>query len=195
MANRLFWFDVETTGLSAWKHAIVELAFLIEECDGTLIEKGHFKLAPHKGALVTPKACEVHGHSLEAMRAFPDPGIVFKDLIGVLSRFIDPYDKNDKLILAGYNVNFDDDFLRSLWRLNGDKFYGSWFYSCKIDVMTLVAMWLASEGKPLANYQLKTVCAEFDINFHAHDALEDIRATRELYYKLIGTRQKDKNFR
>jgi len=36
----------------------------------------------------------------------------------------------------------------------------------------------------LENYKLETVCAHFGITLYAHNAISDIKATRELYYLL-----------
>ena len=58
-----------------------------------------------------------------------------------------------------------------------------------------LAMWhylSQSEAVP-ANFQLAILCAHFDIPFHvasAHDALEDVSVTVELFQALAFLRQK-----
>ena len=42
-------------------------------------------------------------------------------------------------MFAGYNARFDMDFVRALFEKSGDSYFGSWFYSAPLDVMSFVA--------------------------------------------------------
>lgn len=77
------------------------------------------------------------------------------------------------------------DMMRSSFEKSGDKYFGSWFFWPTIDVRHEVAKQIL-DGCRLRNYKLETVCGHYDIKIDSHDALSDIKATRELYYKLIG---------
>lgn len=110
--------------------------------------------------------------------------MVHQQLCVAMDAHCNRYNRNDKMVLAGYNVGFDDGFFRQFFKKCGDKFYGSWFLPCRIDVLSEVAKWQASNGVMLPNFKLGTVCAHFDIPIQAHQAFSDIKATRELYYTL-----------
>jgi len=114
-----------------------------------------------------------------------------RKFVKILDAYVDPFDKRDKMIIMGYKVGFDSDFLRAAFkRMGGDmaKYgFGSRFVSgCQVDVSSLVGVLVAYHGLRLLNYKLSTVCEHFKIPLDAHDALNDIRATRALYGKIFG---------
>jgi len=41
----------------------------------------------------------------------------------------------------------------------------------------------------LPNYKLQTVCEHFGVQIDAHDALSDIKATRELLQMILGAKE------
>ena len=103
-----------------------------------------------------------------------------------MSKYVDQYDKNDKFTIVGYNCTFDIGFLREFFRLNNDKYYGSWFSSYNmIDVHKLFTALRGSglypELEALENMKLETVANHYGIEIQAHDALSDIYATEKLY--------------
>lgn len=183
MSYSIFWFDVETSGLDCHKHAMIELAFMIEQ-DRNIIETGHYLIAPHAHCSIDGAALRIHGRTEEEIYAFLNPELAFAQLTKQLQKHVNPYNKFDKLVQAGYNVGFDDGFLRAFWRNCGDRYYGSWFFSARIDVMSFVAARHAESPFPVSNFKLETLCKHFEIQIDAHQAMSDIEATRQLYYKL-----------
>ena len=181
--KKIFWFDVETTGLDPYKNALIEIAFIIEQ-DKKILEEGNFLVAPSSKDHIDSRALEVNGRTLVEIGKFPSAYVIHKQLLERLSNHIDKFNKFDKLIQGAYNAAFDDSFLRSFFHKQDDKYYGSWFYSCRIDVMTLVAEFVAKGSVTLKDFKLATLCAHFGIELKAHEAISDVRATRELYYKL-----------
>ena len=98
------------------------------------------------------------------------------------------YDRDDKFIAAGFNVNFDLDFLRETWFATGGKYGpGSWIFNCPIDVRTTVAEAIGWDKLRLPNFKLGTVCEYYGVELgeDAHDAMADIEATRKLYHALM----------
>jgi DNA polymerase III subunit epsilon len=104
----------------------------------------------------------------------------------LLGKYVNKYDKQDKFVLGGYNVGFDMDMMRVSFEKAGDNYFGSWFFWPVIDVRVMVAEQILEIGLRLPNYKLETVCEYFNIPIDAHNALSDIRATRQLYYFLKG---------
>lgn len=188
MARLVFWFDVETTGTDASKNDMIELAYIIEaegiKERGKILEEGEFRMAPFRLDTVEQGALDATGYTKVEIEAFEDPRMVHQQLCIAMDAHCNRYNRNDKMVLAGYNVGFDDGFFRSFFRKCRDKFYGSWFLPCRIDVLSVVAEWQARNGIMLPNFKLATVCDYFDIKLQAHKAASDIKATRELFYTL-----------
>lgn len=184
MTQKIFWFDTETTGVDSYKCDIVQLAYIIE-IDGVDIATGSIRMRPHEGARVDAKALEVNGLTEEAIWAEQPQSDGIALLLKVMGQHIDKHEPKDKFVQAGYNIGFDDKFLRSAFNKLGNKYYGSWFFWPKLDVSTAVAQWVLRTGERPPNYKLSTLCAHFDIPLDAHDAVNDIKATRELAHKLL----------
>ena len=185
--DKMFWLDEETTGTDHTKHAIIQIGGIIE-IDGKDEDEFEILMAPYEGAEISQEALDKNGRTREEIMAFPDMGKGISKLKRILGKYVGKYDRNDKFIVGGYNVGFDTDFLRRAFALAGDPYYGSWFFSCNLDVMTEVAKQVRG-GRRYGDHKLETVCPAHDIGFGekgAHDALADIRATRELYRKLTA---------
>lgn len=190
MARLVFWYDVETTGMDPEKCDIVELAWMVEvggargDGPGELIDKGYLQIAPRDGALIEQGALDTIGKTEMELQGYTPQGFAHGQLCLALGKHCNRYNRNDKMIQAGFNVGFDDNHLRALFKKVNDKFYGSWFLPSKIDVMTLVAEWQATMGPTMQNLKLGTLCKHFDIPIVAHNPISDIEATRTLYYRL-----------
>lgn len=184
---KIFYFDVETTGLFPWKHGIVQLAYVIE-VDFEEKESGSCFVRPFDSDEIDPKALAVNGLTKQQLDGFPEPTTFFSGtLLPLLAKYVDKYDKNDKFCPAGFNTQFDVDFLQSFFKKNGDKYYGSWFNYDIIDPLQALRFFQPSEEwiQKLPDKKLGTVAKHFGINLdNAHEALADIQATRELVHRL-----------
>jgi len=183
--SKILWYDCETTGLDSKKHAIIQLACLFE-VNGKVEEEMNLFARPWKGDLIDDKALEVNKRTRKEIEEFEHPAFLHQSLMDTMKKYVNPYDREDKFIGAGFYVNFDNQFLRQFFWKRGDKYFGSWFHAPLLDVSTLVALWVAREGIVLESFSLSTLCEHFSIELRAHDALEDIKATRELYIRLWG---------
>lgn len=185
--GKSFWFDVETTGVDPEYCAIVQLAGIVE-VGGKPVEEVELKMRPFDGADISMEALSVNSMTIEQVNSFEPWEKGMKKLIKLFDQYVDRYDKQDKMVVMGYRVDFDSSFLRAYFkRMGGDiaKFgYGSRFFNCPVDVMTLVGMHVLDQDIRLQNFKLSTVCAHFGIDLDAHDAMNDIRATRRLYQVL-----------
>ncbi len=181
--GKIFWFDTETTGVDAEKCDIVQIGYLIQ-IDGIDVDAGEIRMRPHPDARIDDKALEVNGLTHETVWDAQDQGAGIAELMKTMSKYIDKHNKLDKFVQAGYNIGFDDKFLRSAFRKLGNNYYGSWFFWPKMDVAAEVARWVLRTGARPENFQLGTLCEYFDIQLDAHDAVNDIVATRTLFQKL-----------
>lgn len=181
--SKVLWIDTETTGLDPDKNAMIQLAYLVE-IGGGVVEEGDFLIRPFEGAKVDEKALEINKRSGAEIMAFDELGLVMKDFKKILAKYVNKFNKLDKFVLAGYNVSFDEQFLRSAFTLTKDKFFGSWFFWPKREVASYVSEHIAEQGLRLKNYKLETLCKHFSIEIQAHEAMSDIAATRDLYYIL-----------
>ncbi len=176
---KILWADTETTGLDHKYHAIIQLSGLVE-LDGELIDSINIFINPCERA-IDPVALRVNQRTEQEIRQFPDIRKALLEFKKVIGDYVDPYDRNDKFFLAGYNIGFDELFIREFFTRCGDRYYGSWFHWPCIDVQTLVAIASARGIIPrLENFKLATICKFAGIPINAHDALSDITATRQL---------------
>ena len=178
--KKVLYFDVETTGLDPVKHDIVQIAGLVE-INGEVKEEFEFKARPlGKEEDVSQEALDIHGYTLESIREFPEARETYNKLTALFGKYIDKYNKADKFTPAGYNVGFDMNFLKEFFNKNGDVYFGSWLNWKKVDPLPLLYFLDYSDRVSLSNYRLVTVCEHFGVKIDAHDALSDIKATREV---------------
>lgn len=181
--RKVLYFDVETTGLDAKLNDIIQLSGIIE-INGEIKETFNLKMQPFDWTTISSEALNVTGTTDEMLKSYGTPQKAFSDFIGLLSTYVDRYDKTDKMYAAGYNVQFDIGFLREFFLKNGDVYFGSWFSGRVIDPLYLCSYFDLMGKFSLPNYKLATVCDHLGIEIQAHDALSDIQATRNLVYKL-----------
>lgn len=179
MTKKVFWLDVETTGLDAQKQDIIQLAYMIE-IDGETKMEGNLFVQPFSYENISQDALDVHGTTIEQLKSYQKPQQAYTELCNILSRYIDKYDRTDKFQPAGYNTRFDLDFLKQFFIKNNDKYFGSWFNYKTIDPLAVLYFLDGMGDISLPNYKLGTVCNHFEIAIDAHDALSDIRATKLL---------------
>lgn len=184
---KIIFIDTETGGVNAEKSALIQLSGIIE-VDGTEKEKFNFYIKPFENSELNEKALEVQGRTLEELgtEKYIDESIIYKKFLEILDKYIDKYDKNDKFIVAGYNVKFDIDILKALFERNNNKFLFSYFNSSMLDPLYSVRLLQVTGMLPvLENNKLETWCKYFNIELKAHDSLQDITATKKLIEKLI----------
>lgn len=181
--TKIFWCDTETTGLNAWKNDIIQLAGLVEVND-IVLEEFNLNCQPHSYENVEDTALAVHGISLDDIKQFDNPLKTWNKFCRMLDKHVNKYDKNDKFILAGYNASFDKDMLYAWWSKCEQQFFGSYFEYKVFDVFPLVYMFATYYGWDVPNHKLETICDYLGIPIQAHDALWDIKASREVYRRL-----------
>ncbi len=184
--SKTIWIDTETTGTDPSKNGLIQIAALVE-IDGQIKERIAFKVKPFEGDEITDKALEVNGLTREEIREFDAPKDVHVEFVAILSKYIDQYDRLDKFIVAGYNTQFDLDFLREFWSKNGDNYFGSFFYHKPIDVDEIVVLINRLKGELPRYAKLIDALRRFGIEppEDLHDAMADIVYTRKLYVAVM----------
>lgn len=179
-------FDTETTGLNQEYHEIIQLSgcICIGETAGSLEPVQWFDLRarPDKPETAAPEALAVHGYTLEQLAEFPKRQSMFLNLIDIFLRYVNKFDRTDKLLPFGYNVDFDLNMLSAFGREFDPKYgIGSYVSWHKLDVMGRLAWKVFAAGSDeLPSFKLSAVCEKYGIEITAHDALSDITATMKL---------------
>jgi DNA polymerase-3 subunit epsilon len=182
--KKIFYMDTETTGLDPKSNDIIQLAYLIE-IDGEIKEEGNLFVQPFSYENISLEALVVNKKTVEEIKTYPTPIDVYRHLQSILNKYINRYNKLDKFIPCGYNVRFDIDFLQSFFLKNNDKWFGAFFDYHFIDPMPIINVLNYKGSINLVNAKLITACENFGITIDAHDALSDIKATRELMQKIM----------
>lgn len=182
--SKLFFYDLETTGTNPGRHGIHQISGEIV-IDGKSLETFDFKVQPNPKAQIEDAALEVGDVTREQIMAYPPMGQVYTQLVAMLGKYVNKFDKTDKFHLVGYNNRgFDDNFFRGFFLQNGDNFFGSWFWADSIDVLVLASTFLADRRAELLNFKLATVADFLGIDTTAgklHDASFDIFVTKAVF--------------
>ncbi len=169
------WLDVETTGLNSEKNGIIQLACIKEDTK----EKFSINIKPFKDCVYTKKAEDIHGKSKKVIANYESETVS-------LDKFTKFLGKDGQYSIAGYNSRFDQDFIIALFKRHKQYSYWDFFNYYDIDVFALVKILNLNgtlDGKKTK--KLEAICSEFGIKLNAHDAIEDIKATRKLYKKIV----------
>lgn len=191
MAAKLItmFYDIETTGVDERKNGIHQISGCIE-VNGKVVENFNFKVAPNPKAVIEEEALAVGNVTEEQIKAYMPMREGYLLFIKMLSKYVERYDKHDKMWLCGFNNrSFDDRFLRAWFKQNGDEFFGSWFWSDSLDVMVLSSQYLRARRAKMVDFKLKTVAMEVGLwvdKRKLHDAAYDIMLTREIYLIVTG---------
>ena len=186
MSSKTIWIDTETTGVIPSENAVIQIAMMVE-INGKILDRVVYTLKPFDGDVIEDKALEVNGITREQLDKYPDPKEVFPMIMKMLNSHIDQYDRSDKFIVAGYNTQFDMDFLRALWDKMGHKYFGSYFYHKPIDIDAIVVLINRLKGELPQYAKLIDALKRFGIDppEDLHDAMADIVYTRKLYGKVM----------
>ena len=177
---KLFFVDVETTGLDPRRHGIHQIAGILK-CPPRPV-RFDYRVRPFPRDEIDESALEVSGIRREELASYPDPATVYQRLRGLLDQRVDRYNPRDKFFFVGYNTRFDYEFLRRFWEKNGDKYFGSYFWAPPLDLMTIAAFVLGAKRAELPDFKLPTVAKAIGLPLtKAHDAAQDVKAAVALY--------------
>lgn len=167
--NNLIWIDVETTGLYANTHDIVQLA-CVPVIDGETKDSFNQFCQPTNYNVIQQEAIDTHGITIDRMRTFQSPEKMLDNFIKYLEEF------GVQFTIAGYNVSFDRQFLCQFFTKHGrSKDFFKLFSLGIHDTFSRAKKIKRELG--LASIKLSNLAEHFAIPIIAHDALSDISAT------------------
>jgi DNA polymerase III epsilon subunit-like protein len=177
----LLWVDVETTGLNHEKHGIVSLA-AIADWEGQEVAAKVWHMNP-VGRDIEDAALAVNGFTRLDIASFQRWDYVFYDFLAWIKQtFTEAY---IPVTVAGYNhVSFDTRFIREWFSAAGGRIEEILRISDAYDVMKIVKA--DPRFAQLGNRRLLAVANSMGVSLvdKAHQAEADIRATRDVYYRL-----------
>jgi len=182
---KIFYFDVETTGLDPETSGIYEFAYIVE-IDGKVVEEAVEFINPGDVQVsdFTIKLFENQGRDLGELLTYQSKETFYKKLLKVLDKYVNKYNKADKFTICGYNVEFDRRHLQALFLSFNNTYLPSYFRAPYLDVMVFATYVFKDNLHRFPKFSLGTLCELMEIEIDAHNALSDIQATRNLQLKL-----------
>lgn len=181
--HNLAFTDLETTGLDAHKHEIIEIGCVIaKQIQGLGIGGGPkveiitdfaIKIKPERIETADPEALKINHYNEEDWRG----AVSLEEAMKFYA------EKTRDTELIGQNVSFDWVFLDEAFRRTGVK---NEMHYHRLDVMSMAFAKLYDDNNA-QKFSLRALCDYFGVkNEKAHSALSDARATFEIYKKLMG---------
>lgn len=174
-------FDIETTGLTAGKHAITEIACCM--IDANLNDVGEWSsgiIKLYGDREVQDKALEVSGITRDQIAN----GKESKEVIAEMIKFIKGFKKTPaKIVLAGHNIDsFDIPHMVDFF-----EYHKKDLSKIVSDKVTFDTMWWSRfKWTESSNFKLGTCCNNVGITLvDGHRALNDTRANKELVKSYI----------
>ena len=198
--EKLFVYDLETTGTKFWKNGVHQISAAIW-IDGVKVEEMNFNVIPHPLSKIEPEALAVAGISVADLIDYEPMESVYEKIVVILAKYVDKFKKTDKFHLLGFNnASFDNSFFRAFFVQNAKtprekdfgNYFGSWFWSDSIDVMVLASNYLRAERHLMADFKLATVAEYLGIVVdpgRLHDATYDLELTK-LIYDIVSNNKK-----
>ena len=177
----LLLIDLETTGLDAQKHEIIQIAAILLD-KKTLKEKEIFSsfISPLRWKNRDLESMKVNGIKLDQLKGAPS-------LKTVLSQFNKIF-KPQEVVLSHYGGPLDMDFMREAYKKAGLKWQFDYHY---FNLWAVFYAFLASRNKlknskKFTGFSLDDFMKEFKIKSNSrHDALEDGRIEAEVLRRIM----------
>jgi DNA polymerase III subunit epsilon len=169
----LLFIDLELSGLDPDRHEILEVAALrVNQPDLTIVNSYYTKVIPLHISTSDPKSLKISGY---AKKAWSD-AISLRQALQDLTAFA------PDCILAGWSVATELDFLVHALQAENLPYF---FDNNVIEVWTLAFAKYYQQTSP-DRLSLSNVCKDLGIYLDLHKPDSDIRATYEIFKKLIS---------
>ncbi len=182
-------YDLETTGLDHMQHSIHEMAFMVQ-VDGVNIESFVLQMRPHPKAVLSPEALAKCKVTEAQIMAYPPAEVAHGQFKAIVDKYVDPYDKTQKIHLVGYNNRvFDDPFLRMWFLLMNDNSFDCYFWTDTLDALVLASERLCEHRGSMPSFKLSRVATTLGIQVdesQLHSASYDMLLTYLIYNKVTG---------
>lgn len=181
----ILWIDLETTGLDRQRHGIIQISGMVELA-GKIVESFDLRMNPL--AEIDPVSQDIHGITPSQISAFPSSEETFAAFKALLLKFVDIDDQRTRLHPGGYNVRFDLGFLDRWFRSMKEPGLGLYLQRERVDPSVMMKAFQDYLGKDrMPSWSLRSVIASMGMSFgEHHDALEDIKLTREIHQRLLA---------
>ncbi len=187
--EKLFFYDLETTGTKFWKNGIHQISGAIV-IDGEIKERFDFKVRPNENAVIDEEALKIANVTKEQIMAYPTMKVVYSQIISMLGKYVDKFNKADKFHLVGYNINsFDNPFFRAFFVQNNDVYFGSWFWADSIDCYVLASNRFRKVRTQFKDFKQHSVATALGIavdEAKLHDAEYDIDLCMQIFNKVAN---------
>lgn len=188
--NAIICLDFETGGLDYRKNPITQIGIVsFTPNDFQVITSYKTEVKPYDDLEVEDRALELTGLTMQKINEGKDIKVALEEMLEVFKKSNVNEARNSKPILLGQNLSFDMDFLMKICEDNKvdlskylvtDK-NGRPFY---FDTMFMAKMIWANEED--ISFKLSDLLERAGLEAHdAHDALNDVYATKELFQFLI----------
>jgi DNA polymerase-3 subunit epsilon len=180
---KVIYIDTETTGLDPQKNEIVQIA-AIYEVNGLVFDSINIRCRPTVET-IDEEVLKILGKTKKEVFEQPDPKVTAKTFGMWLESKFNKFDKSSRPFVVGHNIGFDIDFLNAFFKRHVDKYGFMSYVGGTMDTMQLASI-MKFNGmiSKTQDMKLGTLCEKFNISLKAHDAMEDITATRSLFLTL-----------
>jgi DNA polymerase III alpha subunit (gram-positive type) len=161
MTKYLF-LGLSTTGVDEEDNGIYELNYIIESIKRTV---GTIHIDTSKDYEVSEfvaDAWKKEGYKVPADAIEPFHAATL--FVNVLEKIVDRFDSKDRIHLVGFNVSFDERFLRAFIKLAG-KSFNSYFWPNTIDLMSVSSFLFRDKRENFTNYKLSTIAYMCDVEY------------------------------
>jgi len=193
--QRLFFYDLKTTGFSPERNGIYGLSGYVAEVSEAailyIIDHIEFSCSPGASDQIAPYLAEKGIITDDELFAFPPREVIHNaTFLPFLRRQIDQRDRADKLLCITYHGYPNRPFLQNWFRKNNDDWFRAFFHHKGIEVLNLALddlqedlIRLKREDK-LPDFKLKTIAEHYKLELSSKDS--DTELTIRLYAALKG---------
>jgi DNA polymerase III subunit epsilon len=168
-AQRFAVVDVETSGLSAKRHHVLQIGVVVVDGSGAVLERWSSLVAPRSRWFYRVGPTKIHGIRRRDVRGAPPA----RDVVGQLAALL-----HDARFVA-HNAEFDMAFLTKVAAANGIALQMS-------EPLCTLRLSRQLDPERQLSHRLGDMCARYDIHIsRPHDALADADATAAVLPHLL----------
>lgn len=187
---KLVVIDTETTGLDDRKHAMVQASGKIL-IGGKEVSSFDFKVQPFKDDEIDDQALQVNHLTIDDLISFPSPSSVVREMKEYFYQFVDHDDPKDLLTMVGFNIKFDQGFMRSFfYKCGAINSFKNIFHYKTIDVQSLVLGYLFANNldRSMIAFHQKDCAKAIGIKVdeeRLHEASEDSSLSLKIFERML----------
>ncbi len=193
---KVAFIDFETGSLDRRVTPVLSVSIIVDD-GGVTVGKYSSLVKPYDVSLVTEKALEVNGLTLEQLEDAKCEKHVFAEMMMFLKQFVVPEHRNDRLFFCAHNAPFDDGVFRGMaYRNAGDKHIRSkYFWNQLLCTQGMASNFCCEimhkmKSHELADFAYQVLgeeCVDDIVGESGfHDADVDVALCRELFYATRG---------